>query len=504
MRITGMASGMDIDSMVKDLMKAHRIPVDRLGQKKQTLEWQRDNYKEMNAKLVDFRTKVFNLNLESNFRAQKSTVTGETAAVSAKATNTAAGGTITVKVDDLATAASVRSSTGITKNLDMDKTIQDLMNDNELEGITETSITINGSVIEFDPSTDTMSTILKKINSDSKAKVSAFYDSVSGSISLTSKETGNINGDGYIAISGDLLTNSFKLGDGIKVQGKDAQLVINNVPTTRSSNKFTINGVEITLNAKSVGGAASVIETKADTDKVVDSIKTFINDYNDLISKLNSKVKEERNRNFSPLTPDQKKDMKEDEVKNWEEKAKSGLLKNDSILKKAINDLRLDLATPVQTGDPAEDTIIDSIGITTGQWFENGKLILKDEAKLRAAIESDPDKVIQLFTSKGDTDSPDPARRDVGILQRMYDDLGGVLDLISEKAGTSRFSSSTDNTLKTESTLGKQIDSLTSSIASKNRRLVDLENHYYKQFSAMEQAMNKFNSQSGYLANAFG
>ena len=59
MRIGGLASGMDIDQLVGDLMKAERMPLDKLTQKKQYLEWQRDDYREMNKSLLELDTLIF-------------------------------------------------------------------------------------------------------------------------------------------------------------------------------------------------------------------------------------------------------------------------------------------------------------------------------------------------------------------------------------------------------------------------------------------------------------
>lgn len=61
MRISGLASGMDIDTLVQQMMKAKRVPLDKLNQQKQVLEWKRDNYRAINSQLVDFRNnKLFN------------------------------------------------------------------------------------------------------------------------------------------------------------------------------------------------------------------------------------------------------------------------------------------------------------------------------------------------------------------------------------------------------------------------------------------------------------
>lgn len=503
MRISGFASGMDIDAMVKELMQAHRKPLDKLTQQKQTIEWQREKYREINSKLVDFRNnKLFNLNMSSTLGALKSTVSGNTAAVSAKAVSGSMAGSLEIRVGSLATAARVTGGS-IGDNINPNETkISDLYSG------AIGDITINGTKIEISPD-DTIQTVVNKINGNKDAKVTAFFDSQSGRMSLVSKETGKINDDGNISFGdNNLLVDIFKLNS--FEPGTDASVTINGIETTRSSNTFMVNGVEITLHAPTPDGAqSSIVTTSMDTDKVVDTIKSFIDDYNSLLKLLNDTVEEKKYRDFQPLTSDQKKELKEDDIKRWEEKAKSGLLRNDTILKKMITDLRLDIMSPVTIGKDAEGNdikmILDDIGITTGRWEDKGKLVLKDEAKLREMLEKNSEDVIALFTSKGTPDAEGNTPKNTqGIFQKMYDDVKVTLDSLFDKAGTSRFSNTLDDPLNEESIIGKELKNLDKRISDTNRKLLNLENRYYRQFTAMEVAINKFNAQSGFLMNAFG
>ncbi|WP_028551011.1 flagellar filament capping protein FliD [Paenibacillus sp. UNC451MF] len=478
-RISGFASGMDIDQLVSNIMTAKRVPLDKLKQKQQTLQWQRENFRDINLKLVEYRKKAFDNSLSGSFQTQKSTVTGDTSAVTAKAGSQATSGTISIEVTELAKTASVSSATPL---LDSSATPKPYSAATKLTdaGITGTKITINGSDIAIEAD-ETISSLVTKINQNKGANASAYYDEVTGKFSITSKTAGKINGDGKIAISGDgNFISKFNLTN--VTLGDDAQLKINGIATTRPTNSFNINGVDITINAKTT--APSIVSTAVDTDQVLDKIKSFITDYNDMLSTLNTKVKEKHDRNFVPLTDDQKKAMKDDEVEKWEEKAKTGLLYNDSILNDAISKLRSNISSVVTVN--GEKAILDQIGITTGQWFEGGKLVLKDEAKLREAIEKEPDKVAALFTSKN---------------KGMYDDLKKTLDSLTERAGTSFVATSKDAVLKEESTIGRQLKRLSNDILNQARLLNDMETRYYKQFTAMETAMNKFQSQSSSLSS---
>lgn len=115
MRIGGLASGMDIDTMVKDLMKAERIPLDKLKQKKQVLEWQRDDYRSMNTLLLNFRSELTTMRLSSTYRARGTTSTAESK-VTATASSAASLASYTIKVDKLATAATKVNTEGISKS----------------------------------------------------------------------------------------------------------------------------------------------------------------------------------------------------------------------------------------------------------------------------------------------------------------------------------------------------------------------------------------------------
>src|SRR4051812_20889711 len=77
MRISGLASGMDIDSIVSDMMKIKRMPLDKLKQQKQTMEWQRDDYRAMNTLLLDFRSELTQMKLTTKYRTRMTSTTDE-------------------------------------------------------------------------------------------------------------------------------------------------------------------------------------------------------------------------------------------------------------------------------------------------------------------------------------------------------------------------------------------------------------------------------------------
>ncbi len=505
LRIVGLASGLDVDTMVSKLMSAEKIPLNKLNQKLQTLQWQRDDYRSMNSQISDFRSnKLLNYRLEGTYMTMKTSISGNTSAISATASPAAPKGTTTVQVNTLAVAASKWSVADIRSATDktFDPNIALGSQQTKLAGTLSQSvynININGTQVTINRDTDSLNDVINNINKNTN--VSAFYDSQTGKISFTAKQTGLTNGStqdqAYITFQDDggFLQNVLQIDvanntASDSVQAVNADLVLNGVATTRTSNAFTVNGVSITLLQQ--GGSASTITTSTDTDQVVQNIKNFISDYNSTLDTVYNKINETHDRNYMPLSDEQKQQMSDNSIQAWEAKAKSGLLHNDSDLSQAYNNMRLDISTPVNTGN-SKYTTLSSIGIQTGSYTEHGKLYLTDESKLRAAIENDPQAVASLFTA---TPSVSSDRSNMGIAQRLNTDLQTSLDYLNQKAGSAF--NYTDNSL-----IGKDVRSVSQQIDAENQHLTDLQDRYYKQFTALETAMNQYNNQSTYLANAF-
>lgn len=504
MRISGLSSGMDIDAMVKQLMTAAKAPLDKLNQQKQLLEWKREGYRTVSTTLVSFNEKLSTLNKDEAINSKKATVTGATGVVTAKATGAATNSVLNISVTSLATATSIASndykaangtSTGTPKNAG----IASSQPISSIYSGTETSITIGTGVTGETPATisfsasDTIESVINKINSNKDAGVTAVYDSTTGRMSLTRKETG----DKDIVLTGALLEEGFEFNTSKVTQGQDASVVINGITTTQSSNRFTINGVEISLTGTTPTGQTSQIEVSQDIDKMVESIKSFVETYNATIATLNQKTSEERFRTYLPLSAEQKADMKENEITLWENKAKSGMLKGDSIIDKALVDMRTAMIGDVMVNGKKMN--ITQIGLTTGNYSEKGKLIL-DETKLRAALESNAEDVYALLGQTDTSNKTDYTSSD-GLFNRLRKIDNVALSSMYDKAGTSRISTDLTTSFLVTSQMGDQLRAFETRIADMNRRLTMKETQYYKQFTAMETAMNKYNSTSSSLTS---
>jgi flagellar hook-associated protein 2 len=507
MRISGLSSGFDTDGTVMQLMMAKRVPLDRLDQKKQLVEWQRDAYRDINLKMTDYRnSKLFSFKAESTFNAKTINITGNTDAVLAKATASATDINLLIKVDGLAVAASEKSAKAIAKDeFDPTKPLaSQIDNMTNAPGSGNYTFEINGTKITVDTSKESMNDVIAKINKDTN--VSAYYDAAKKKVAFMADNTGEVNGaDGkqtFIEFKGADMMKMFQVGDPsavnddpsdmnpIRIAGANAQVTINGLSTTRTSNTFTFNGVEVTL--KKSGGAVSTITTKPDTDKIVESIKGFINDYNEILKTVQDKRTETKNSDYSPLTEAQKKELSEKQIEAWEAKAKAGVLRNDQILDSLTRTLRTNITAIVDTGSSKYNSLA-SIGIDTGQYYENGKLYLESEEKLRAAIEANPEAVKAIFTGDATDDNPSKA----GVAERLYSQLNSGLTALTTKAGLA-------NITYDDSLLTKRISDLNKEMTVMQKRLNTIEDNYYRQFAAMESALDKLNSQGQQLLSQLG
>ncbi|GGH64423.1 flagellar hook-associated protein 2 [Paenibacillus silvae] len=508
-RITGMASGMDIDALVKKLMTAESQPLNKLNQNKQLMEWKREGYRESSVKLVTFAQTKINDTFSKlgALNAQKVNISGNTSAVTAKASATAAGN-MEIEVLLLAKAASTKSSSAPTKGGSESNWGKVLLSDITGSGVATSgtsTVQVNGVDIEIDGATETLDSFVRKINTNTKTGVTAIYDSATGNMSITSRDTGLSSND--ITINGSIFT-ALKLNNQL-AGGDDAKVKINGLEVTKASNTFNMNGVDITLNALSNGATTQVGVTK-DIDKIIETVQNFVDSYNELSSFLNGKVNEERNSKYTPLTSEQKKDMSDDEVKLWEQKAKSGMLKRDSILEGAISQMRtalvqtvkLDKTVTLENGTKTTNELnMTHIGITTGTYETKGKLIL-DTDKLRAALEENPD-IVNDYLGKNysssylnnEYDSSD------GIFSRLRKISNKTLDSLANTAGTSKVSTEITASFNASSVMGESLRLLDIRISDLTAKLNTKETNYYKKFTAMETAISKYNSTSSNLSS---
>ncbi|PYZ92813.1 flagellar capping protein [Salipaludibacillus keqinensis] len=334
----------------------------------------------------------------------------------------------------------------------------------------------------------TLAQVMTEMNK-SASGINVFYDEFSDKVAISRTQTGNFNpevGGNEITFSGDFFSKGLKLDNNEEKAGTNAVFTVNGLETHRQSNTFTMNGVSMTLQQTFEKGANSVtIGASTDVDKIMDTIKSFVDEYNELVEMTNEKTSQEFYRDYRPLTDDQKDAMTDREIERWEEKAMSGLLRNDRTLQGGFNTFRSDMYTPVNTGLESAFNQIAQIGITTTNNFRDGGKLEINEDKLRKAIETDAEAVFQLFAADG------PTNADKGLARRVRASADGLINQISQTAGGLR-----GRNLNHQFTLGRQMNNLEDRISNFERRMQQVEQRYWSQFNAMEKAVAQANAQA--------
>ena len=413
--------------------------------------------------------------------------------------------------------AALGFSSGMSNRLDINKSLEDLSatfaNDLTFNSEGKLVFTINSKKFTFDKSTS-LSSMMSTISNDTDAKVNMKYDETTDKIVLTAKQFGY--GEN-IAIGTSQEGNFFGAGGASGIgtgnattsQGVDASAMIDGQLVTRSSNTFTLNGATYTL-LKAQANPATESETvtlSTNTDDVYNNIKGFVDKYNEIIAGINSKMSEKYDSDYPPLTDDQKEAMSDDEIKTWESKAKTGLLHNDSMLQSLAYSMRQALSDAVE----GSSINLSAIGITTGSYSENGKLII-DDAKLKAAIEKDPNAVSDLFSKQAATSynaSNTPALRSQrykteGLANRLSDILDDNIRTTNGKGALLQKAGIEGDSTQYTSTLFLQIDGYDDDISALITKLNDKQDAYYAKFTAMEKYISQMNAQSSWLASQLG
>ena len=491
MRISGMYSGLDTESIVKSLISVERLKVDRVSRQKQLLEWKKDAHRDVNNLIKSFRETTMsvlspdtNLFSEAAFSTTTVTYAAPTNAVSITVSGSALLGSRTIdRIDQLASSTRVGGQAGLTGGTGV-STASTLANLAPSLGIVfggeasdTLSFDINGVSFRF-AAEDTLDTVMKTIQ-NSEAGVSLVYTELSDRFLLTTKATGAdtsitvTNGEGNLF--GE--ASAIGIGDGLHQNGMDASLVIDGVSVSRAANTFTIDGATYTL--KTTSASAIAFSVTRDVEPATARIKSFVKLYNDLVGKLQDTLGEEVFPAYPPLTDEQRAEMSESEIATWETKAKSGMLRKDRDLNGLLTQMRGMLFDKVRgTGLSLSD-----VGIKTGFYYDGGKITL-DEGKLKKALETDPDAVMRLFTQTT-TESSGGTGVEKGMFPRLIEAFSSY---------TSRF-----NVTKTD----QDIEKLGTRITELNEWLSEREEEIWKRFTAMEKALSTMQSQSDWLAGQF-
>ncbi len=484
MRIGGLASGMDIDQIVKDLMAAEKMPLDKLTQQKVWTEWQQEAYRDFNLAFSNLRTSANSLRFTSAFNAYSVTSTNQ-GSVGVTTTPSAMKGTYEIEVKSIASSAKLTSAAAVKNAAGENAQATDVMGTDGTITVTDGQGGTRTVTVTADMTFSAVAKAIQDSTAGGVPELRASFDNTTSRFFIATKGMG---ADQNFSLSFDSPEMASKIGTpaGITTNAADGRILFDGIDVTGlKTNQTTVNGLNINLNSIGI----STVTVQTDTAKPVESIKKFVEDYNKNIAEIENKLIEKRYPDFQPLTDEERMGMSEKEVEMWEEKSRSGLLRNDPLLRGALQDMRRAFMDPVDDLENIGNlSMLSQIGISTGHYSEGGKLNI-DEEKLKKMLAEKPDEVIDLFTKK---------TGDAGIFERVYQELNTVMKDLSNRAGNS-------GSFVDQSSLTKKINQMNDDINKWQDRLIRVEDRYWKQFTAMEKALSQMNQQSSWMQqNMFG
>ena len=367
------------------------------------------------------------------------------------------------------------------------------------------NFTVNGAKIDNITADTTVDGLLTAINNNKDAGVTATYLGSENKFVLSSNEKGEGRKITLGADPKDTTDAANLIFGGVSQDGTDGEMSIlyNGVQTTitSSSNTFSIDGLDIratnTFNTGSATAEGGVSFTaSADTEKVTETVKKFIEAYNAMIDEVRTQATTKPDSNYKPLTDDQKNEMNETSIKNWEDKAKEGILYNSSALKDLDNATQGIFSSMMINGVSYDD--LEKIGISFSDDYTAGGKIVFDEEKFKTAMDSDPEKVSDLFTgTHGIVNTIDSTLSTYAT--RYASRNGNSYGVLIEEAGSEKLSLTLTN-----NSIYKELKDMQETITNLQSQLSTEQDRYISQFTQMERLINQMNSQSSYLSQLGG
>ena len=537
-RMTGMVSGLDTDSIVKELVSAYSTKKEKYEKEQTKLGWKQEIWKSLNKEVNSFYKSVGNLRFDSGYNTKKTTSSDSTKATVSASGNATVG---TQKLHVLSTTQSGYLTGGKITASDSSAKVTSSTKLSEL-GFTEDETALkfiakdkDGKDISTDIKLSKDSTISDAVKALRDVGLNASFDENNGRIFLSSSATGastdfSLKSDGSdasknllntLALNTDASEVTEASKRATKIDGSDAAIVLNGVVYTSSSNNFSINGLSISVNAvtdsvdlskaKTNGSLdadkisdmlantplndseAISITTSTDTQGIYDKIKDFITGYNNIINKMTKLYNADSAGNYEPLTDDEKSEMSDSEIEKWETKIKDSLLRRDSTLSTVMSAMTTAMSGGATVN--GKTYFLSNFGISTLGYMnaaeneQNAYHIDGDEDdentsgntdKLMTALNSDPDTVMDF-------------------MKQMATNLYNAIDKqMTRTTLRSKYSIYNDKEMTT------QYKNYTTTIKEWETKISDKEDYYYKKFSSMEIALSKLNSQTSSLSGLFG
>ena len=433
----------------------------------------------------------------------------------------------------------------LTSYLDTGKSLGSLLDENAWSNLTPVdqdsegrdlyALTINGVEVGRYTKDTALETVINGINS-SDAGVNVSYSQLTNQFVFTAKETGE---GGRIQIDADgLAAELFGAVDPTANQagytaGTDAvfRTTVNgaSMTLTRSTNTFDVDGMSVTLsgtfnsawtgstpitsqdvaNQVAAGtdagyfdpnGEAVSFTSATDADTIIDAVKQMVTDYNAIMEEVKKAytdmpLRKTNGDRYEPLTDEDRADMSEGAIKEYEEQAKTGILFMDSDISSLYNALRGAI-----TPSGSDGSFLRSIGISTN--YADGLTTLTlDEDALRQALATNPDQVRDAFTKSEEGGAATDGL--MASIQKVTDryaaTTGATKGILIEKAGSQYSPTSALN-----NTMLSKIQDVDDEIERWQGKLSDQVDFYTNKFTQLEMLINQMNSQSSALAGLMG
>ena len=503
-RISGMNSNLDTEAIVEALVSAKKEKLNTYKGEQKKLEWKQDAWKSLNSKIYKFYSKTLsNARFKTDYT--KKTTKSSSNAVSVISSNSAPDCVQTLKIVSMAKSG---YHTGVELKADEvgadgkptgNKVKASYTASTKLSelGISAGNITFNGKSVEI---TDDM-TIGQLTSTLNKNGATVNFDEKNQRFFVAAKSNGAENDFSYgsdaeksIALFSKLgLLNSDGSNAGSRINGESAVIELNGEKFVSDSNTFDINGLTITINNMTDDEIS--LTTSQDTEGIYDMVKNLFKEYNELINEMDKLYNAESASKYKMLTDEQKEEMSEDEVKEWETKIKDSLLRRDSSLNDVISGMKQTLLAGVKMSD-GNTMFLSDFGINTASYSlakdnergayhidgdEDDDLTSTNEDKLRKAIATDADQVAEFFSS---------------LAKNLYSKMDELMGRVKDYS--SAFTVYNDIYLK------KQYDEYTTKISEQEAKVNKWEDYYYKKFTAMEKAMSGINSKQSAISGLFG
>lgn len=281
---------------------------------------------------------------------------------------------------------------------------------------------------------------------------------------------------------------------GTKLTGEDAEIVVDGVHYTSSTDTLTVNGMTITALEKTDKDVT--VSTKTDTEGVYNMIKDFIKAYSDLMNEMDTLYNAESSKGYEPLTSEEKDALSENEIEEWEKKIKDSLLRRDSTLSNVSSAMRMDMMMTMNIGGRTYS--LADFGIETQSYFK-----AKDNERNAYHILGDKDDPLSWEPEAGKPDLNTMIEKDPDAVMEFFTKLTGNLhDTLAEKMSPTKMSSAL--TVYNDKKMKEDYDDYTDKIKKQEEKLNAYMDKWYAKFSAMETALSKLESKNSSLSSLFG